>query len=154
MKLKIWAICLLLLIPGYCFAAGINSPLTLYAETQRGRDETFAALSNAYLTQTLAAISSVIDENRQKNTDTDAFYLGTDYTACLSLTAFLDKDTMPEAVYTLAKKNFTYYYNDLQAKEKKLGIDDKTLASLLNIHERDYFVETLKKWNALANDPN
>ena len=154
MKLRIWVICLLLIIPTYCFAAETNSPMTLYAETQRGRDEMFNSLSSAYLTQTLDAISRVTTENHRKNTDTDAFYLGTDYIACLSLTVFLDKGIIPEAVYSLARKNFTHYYKDLQLKEQKLGIDDKTLASLLNVHERDYFVETLQKWNVLANDSN
>lgn len=154
MNFRILIFCLLLLIPNTGWAEEANSPTMLYSETQRGRSETLESLANSYLNQTLDAIAKVINENHRKKTDTDAFYVGADYTACLVLAAFLDKDKTPKSVYGLAKKNFKYYYKDMQNRIKNLGIDNKTLAALLGIHARDYAVEILNEWDVLANTPD
>ena len=155
MNFRILAFCLLLLIiPGICMAEEAASPTMVYSETQRGRNETLDSLVNNYLTQTLNAITRVINENQRKKTDTDAFYIGVDYTACLALASFLDKDKTPKSVYELARKNFKHYYEDMQNRMKTLGIDNKTLVALLDVHARDYAAEVLNEWDVLANTPD
>ena len=154
MKIKICALVFLLLLPSLCFAQDLNSPDTFLTEVQRGRDETFNELANAYLVQTLDVIAKVTARNKKQKTDSDAFYLGMDYTACLVLSPYLDKDQTPKKVYALAKEKFRYYHKDLVDKQQKLAVDAVSLAAMLNVHLRDMFVENLKNWEVLVNDPD
>lgn len=83
-------------------------------------------------------ISSVINENRQKNTDTKAFDLGAYFKAWnffASMIKVLKQRGDPEFSQTIAwgESNAKNYFREFRKRQKEMGIADKTLMAITEV---------------------
>jgi hypothetical protein len=113
--------------------------VTIKSEIQRGHqaieDTPFEATS---ILDGVKAIDETIDRDQQKNTDTDAFYLGAYFTAWLTTDMALDANAdhpglqNPQSL-ELARRDAEIWYKEFRKKEQQLGVDDRTLATVLGM---------------------
>lgn len=90
------------------------------------------------LNQGSEGISSVINENKQKNTDTEPFYLGAYFKAWNFFTSMikeLKRRGDPEFSNTIAfgESNARNYFKEFRKRQKEMGIDDETLMAITEV---------------------
>ncbi len=83
-------------------------------------------------------VSLVIQENKEKNTGTEPFYLGAYFTAWnffASMIKVLKQGGDPEFSDTIAlgEGNAKNYFKEFRKRQKEMGIDDKTLAAISEV---------------------
>jgi hypothetical protein len=83
-------------------------------------------------------ISSVVNENKQKNTDTEPFYLGAYFKAWnyfVSMIRVLRQGGNPEFSKTIAlgESNARIYFKEFRKRQKEMRIDDKTLMAITEV---------------------
>jgi hypothetical protein len=118
----------------------LNAPavkqVTVKSEIQRGGDSIVdTPLNNEDVLSSVKAISNTLEREQQKNTDTDAFYLGAYFTAFLNTDILLETPGLqnPLALET-ARRHANLWYKEFRQKQQQLGIDDRTLVSVLHMN--------------------
>jgi hypothetical protein len=101
-------------------------------------------------------ISSVIEENKQKNTDTEPFYLGAYFTAWnffASMIKVLKQGGDPEFRETIAlgEGNAKNYFKEFRKRQKEMGIDDKTLMAITEV-EFEIVKPAIDEWEMKVRD--
>jgi hypothetical protein len=101
-------------------------------------------------------VSSVIQENKQKNTDTEPFYLGAYFTAWnffASMVKVLKQGGDPEFSGTIAlgENNAKNYFKEFRKRQKEMGIDDKTLMAITEV-ESEIVKPAIDEWEMKVRD--
>jgi len=80
----------------------------------------------------------VLDENKQKNTDTDAFVLGAYYETFAKLSSLhsvlQERPDREARGFTSLTQKVRFWFKQFRDKQKEMGIDDKTLCSVLKVN--------------------
>ena len=101
-------------------------------------------------------VFSVIEENKQKNTDTEPFYLGAYFTAWnffASMIKVLKQEGNPEFSETIAlgEGNAKNYFKEFRKRQKEMGIDDKTLMAITEV-EFEIVKPAIDEWEMKVRD--
>jgi hypothetical protein len=101
-------------------------------------------------------ISSVIQENQQKNTDTEPFYLGAYFKAWnffASMIKVLKQGGNPEfsEAIALGESNANNYFKEFRKRQKEMGIDDKTLMAITEV-EFEIVKPAIEEWEMRVKD--
>ncbi len=142
-----------------CHATDLNAPatkkVTIGSEIQRGREAIFNQTLKADSTNLLGladTINKVLDSEKQRNTDTDAFYLGAYFQAWTDMAIAIEANAEHPGFQTantvqIANSWALSWFKKFRSLEKQLGVDDKTLTNLL---EMKYAViePRIKEWSA------
>ena len=128
------------------------------SEIQRGDAAIFnvSLKAGVDLNKCSKEISSVIHENQQKNTDTEAFDLGAYFKAWnffASMVKVLKQRGDPEFSQTIAwgESNAKNYFKEFRKRQKEMGIDDKTLMALTEV-KFEIVKPEMDKWEMKLKD--
>jgi hypothetical protein len=83
-------------------------------------------------------ISAVINENKQKNTDTDAFYLGVYFKAWNSFASMIKVikqwgDPTYSKTISFGERNAQNYFREFRKRQKEMKIDEQTLMAITEV---------------------
>jgi hypothetical protein len=134
-----------LLQTGFCllaysqsWAIDLNAPaqkkVTIGSEIERGKSAIFDRTLSIYATEPLEleqAIFTVLNEEKQKNTDSDGFYLGAYYYALIEMkiAAEVNREqpgVVPEAEVSRAEHSAAFFFREFRKTQKQMNIDDRT----------------------------
>jgi hypothetical protein len=127
--------------------------VTIKSEIERGRSTEFNCV--LHLSHTNAIVSSkcpfnIIDENKQKNTDTDPFVLGVSLEAWVHTTIILKViENLPDREqrgYSQGIGDAKLWFSTIKEKEKAIGIDDAILCKAVGM-DYDRFKNDIEEWN-------
>jgi len=84
------------------------------------------------------AISAVINDNKQKHTDTDAFYLGVYFKAWNSFASMIKVikqwgDPAYNKTLGLGERNAQNYFKEFRKRQKEMKIDEQTLIAITEV---------------------
>lgn len=145
------------------YAVDLNAPvekmITIKSEIERGK----SAISDAELSSNTHATdidskiklyNNIIDMNKQKNTDTEPFYLGAYCEAWTSLDIILglaqhSKLFNPTDVQ-YAEQTATLYFKEFRKIQTKLNIDDNTLVATMHM-KKEILIPMIYRWDKKVN---
>jgi hypothetical protein len=146
------------------YAVDLNAPIekkiTIKSEIERGK----SAISDAELSSNTRATdidskiklyNKIIDMNKQKNTDTEPFYLGAYFEAWTSLDIVLglaqhSKLFNPTDVQ-YAEQTATLYFKEFRKIQTKLKIDDNTLIAIMHM-KKEVLMPLIYRWDKKVNN--
>jgi len=115
--------------------------VTIRSEMQRGRSAIFDCRMEGRPTDMIKATDcpfKIIELNKQKNTDTDAFLLGVYMGAWMGIETILGViEKLPDREarnYSLGVQNAELWFKMFKTKEKELGLDDATVCSVCELN--------------------
>jgi hypothetical protein len=84
-------------------------------------------------------IAAVIEENKQKNTGTEGFYLGAYFKAWNSFASMIKvlkqwRDPAYSKTIGLGEKNAQNYFKEFRKRQKELKVDDQTLMAITEVN--------------------
>jgi hypothetical protein len=136
--------------------AGLDEPaqktITVKSEIERGKDAAFDIGLKCRAYETLKFISQIDDSisyNKQRNTDTDAFYIGIYMQAWVEMIFRLNEfDGAPPSFMSskdiaFYKEIENFYFKEFREKQNKLEISNDDLLSLFSF--TDEFKSKLKE---------
>lgn len=123
------------------FAVDLNAPatkrVTIGSEIERGQSAIInQAMSNIgdSLPQFDESLLDALTQEKQKNTDTDGFYLGAYYEMWLQMkTAVENPGVASEDEIKAANDSATTYFREFRRRQKQMQIDDATFYKALSI---------------------
>ena len=148
------------------FAVDLNAPatkrVTIGSEIERGKSAIVnQGLSNIgdSLTQFDLALLDVLTQEKQKNTDTDGFYLGAYYEMWLQMKIMVDSNRENPGIASedeikVAEDATTTYFREFRRRQKQMHIDDATFYKALSVDAApggpsfEKVETTLKEWDA------
>lgn len=126
----------LICVTGLSFAADSASKnVTVNTEIQRGYSAVSAIKVNGNPMTYFSDVSMITEANKQKNTDTDGFYLGVYFRAFIKMYDILKVfgSDYDESTRKTAESNTTLFFNEYRARAKKLGLDDNALSGVVGV---------------------
>jgi hypothetical protein len=128
--------------------------ITIKSELERGQSAMFDCGLNASHTSTFELAKcpfQILDQNKQKNTDTDAFTLGVAFYAWVDLTTIIDViEKLPDREqrgYSEGISNASLWFKIYKDKAATIGIDDHKLCEVLKLNY-DLLKPRLESWSS------
>jgi len=125
--------------------------ITVGSEIKRGRYAVFDAVkalpSAVNVSAVYDAIEKVVNKNKQQNTDTDGFLLGSQFGAWIEMTILTKLDS-PIVDTALADRMARIYFNGYRKLQRQMGVSDAALCDIAEIRY-DGIKSDIETWSKL-----
>lgn len=152
MKKILLVLIAMFLFSNTCFAVDLDAPtekkVTIKSEIKRGHDAiSLLSSTGGNLSAYAGKVFDVISYNKQKNTDTDAFYLGAYLAAWRNMDIMLDvyKDYYTKRDLEYGNSTAKFFLKEFRDRQKQMEIDDQTLCTIALL-KYEYIKEKIEKW--------
>jgi hypothetical protein len=128
--------------------------ITVGSEIKRGRDAVFNAdmelqsAASVNVSAVYDAIEKVINKNKQQNTDTDGFLLGSQFYAWIKMTILTKLDSPKFVDTAMARRLARIYFNNYRKLQRQMGVSDAALCDIAEVRY-DGIKSDIETWSKL-----
>lgn len=144
--------------------APIGKNITVRSEFESARHAPYGVGGLSSISEMHKAVSAIISENKQKNTDTEAFLLGLYFRAWCFMDARLkvmqSQDFLNEYYLIVdiedlksGKEIAMMYYKEFRKRQTDMNIDNEILCSVAGIKKYNDFKQRLEQWDEIMKQP-
>lgn len=148
-----------------CSAVNLDAPIgkniPVRAEFERVRHAYgVAVMRSSTIPEMHKTVSAIISENKQKNTDTEAFLLGLYYFAWFNMDLRLELIQKQDFLSVVdieelksGKGIAMMYYKEFRRRQTDMNIDNETLCSVAGIKNYNDFKQKFEQWDEIMKQP-